>query len=179
MQEYRTDEAEFRLRVRSAFHEAGHAVAAELLLRGVEFVTIQEEIKIVGDTKYIYSGFSQPRNHERPLLTSLQALHTELVVAFAGPVAEYAVMTVNEQVNESKMYGQDDLQIAVGLCNSLKLTDTERTEALHKAMASSGDFVNNNSVAIEAVANALLRCVRLSGEEVSEIVRRCAKESIE
>jgi len=179
LQEYLNAEAELRSKVRSAFHEAGHAVASEVLLRGVEFVTIQEEIKVIGDKQYVFSGFNQPRNEGRRPLTSIEALHTELVVTFAGPLAEYSVMTADEQKNENWTYIEDDSRIAHGLCNRLELTAAERAEAMHRAMVSSADFVNNNSATIEVVAAALWRSTRLSGEEVSEIVRKCLKESSE
>lgn len=170
-QEQRKAEAQLRSMFRSAIHEAGHAVATEVLMGGVELVTIREELKVIDGKLYVSSGFSRPRSEGRPQLVNREALHTELVVAFAGLVAERGVMTEEETKDYNPLHHDSDTALAHGLCTHMKVFDADRHEIFDTALSACCDFVNANKHSIEAVAEALLERTRLSGEEVSAIVR--------
>lgn len=74
--ELRKRRAAFRRKV--AYHEAGHAVAAAVLKRRFEYVTIKPK----GNVR-AHMAYSLAKEHKRPTRRHVQA-----VVALAGPMAE-------------------------------------------------------------------------------------------
>jgi hypothetical protein len=133
--------------------------------------TIEEELKTIGGKQFITSGFNMPCRQVRLTLTR-ETLASELVVASAGPLAEYALMTPEER-EEHTLWMADDLRLSNCLLahEYLNLTAEEKAAAMQRMYVDASDFVNTHKHSIEAVAEALLERTRLSGEEVAAIVR--------
>jgi ATP-dependent Zn protease len=73
--------------MQAAMHEAGHALAYQLLLNGVEYAHVERKVVVHDDAPAFSSGFTQP--NERKL--SRETIELEAVCCLAGPAAEDSV----------------------------------------------------------------------------------------
>jgi ATP-dependent Zn protease len=150
----------------TAYHEAGHAVAAFFLgLRiGRKRVTvIPDKVKQTLGATHVLSQL-----RERPDVSVSTRTHVQIenraVVCMAGDIAE-------KKFRPGRHYGgQTDLKHAFNLLESISRSD-EITEArLNVAILEARSLVELRWREITAVANALVERKTLTAEQVSEVI---------
>jgi ATP-dependent Zn protease len=157
---------------KTAFHEAGHAVAAYLLRKKFRYVTIRPNEVFDGYVRHekprdpLEDGLGELRNkrssRERDILTSL-----------AGGVATFIVTGKHERTGS---YGdlQHALDLAEDICGSREECDAYihwlsiRCEGMLRSPA--------NRFALEALAGELLRQEKVSYRRAREIIKAAKKE---
>ena len=160
-------------RTRTAYHEAGHAVAAVLLGIGVSSITI------VPDVREMSSGMTEYRD-------TLDTTDTDRVdryaVAFlAGPVAE-ARFTPEPIDWEAKDDYIDAVGCVAGITDRMTLVwgdPTDLREAIERAGAEermrglvelAEGLVEKHWTQVETVAHALLEANTLEGDEAERLI---------
>jgi ATP-dependent Zn protease len=146
---------------RTAFHEAGHAVAAHVLRRKIEFVTIAKGEGRAGLARLSDIRPNQWTRRER-----------DIVVAFAGPFAEI------RKYGQAKAAGVDDdlqyIRSEIDLVARARnpIASAEDVERLRTELSQRGQaLVDSHWTEIEAVAFALLKYETLSGAVVKRLLR--------
>jgi hypothetical protein len=161
---------------RTAYHEAGHVVAAVLIGRGVEWVTIVPNMEVVamGETKY----------RDTLDTTDRDVVDRHAVVSFAGPLAEARV-----EVAPTEIEWEEDDDFAYAACFIAGITDPaaflvhcepgDLRAAIRKAgveermrglVKRAECLVEEHWSQIETVAHALIKTGRLEREEVERLV---------
>ncbi len=102
---------------RLAFHEAGHVVAALILGRHFDYVTIVDDGDVPAHTKFIDSPLQQDRSDP---ITRRYAIETEIIVTLAGVAVEALMWPSN-----SPQFGHRDLDSAEQLALDITDSDTE------------------------------------------------------
>ena len=147
----------------TAFHEAGHAVMAELCGRQVT------EVEIVGDPEHTGSvhslAFPPDPGEGDTSDADIEDIERRLKIILAGTVAE-AMVTGREEWDETS----EDLDAAVRL--AMRLVDD--CEGVLPLLADTKADVEHNLrarwPAVEAVAEALIARKSLTGTEVRKLL---------
>jgi hypothetical protein len=175
--EFETREA-MKEEAAACFHEAGHAVADELLGEGVEYVECyrkQDDTPVLTRTSGleaggILSGFTQPKR--RPF-NSLDDLERESIATWAGPIAE-ELFTGKQAVDGG------DMTKLIQYARHFKLSPDEAGALFRKTQSDACTLLNNVAVraAVKEIANLLYTSRRISGDEVRAIVDRNGREQM-
>lgn len=166
-----------RKRLRSAVHEAGHAIASLELRDGLlQSIDIFEKQEQRGDMLFIYSGYTDVG---RRTVDSADLLLNELTADFAGPLAEMTILTEEELANEDNMWAQGDTQHAQQLFDrfyvQLNIPSYKRDEMMEQACERARVLINENIDKLNAIAAALYEAEYLSGNAVRAI---CAEQAV-
>lgn len=181
--------------IKTAYHEAGHAVLQYKLLGASGFLTM------IGNDVLGFGGFSE--NVGMPYFTK-KGLEVDIMIKMAGRAAEIMLCKANGQDEEdainagASMGESSDLQRATSLAYkcfrelaydenitaipaSLPIPDSIQEEiwsnvrkCLHKCWDTTLNFVSRYWVEITALANNLLYMGELSAEEVKGTIDRKA-----
>lgn len=162
----------------ACFHEAGHAVADELLGEGVEYVEIhrkEDNTPVLSRTGElvaggISTGFTQPKR--RPL-NSLDDLEREFIATLAGPIAE-------EFFTGNRAEDDGDMTKLFQYARHFKLSQNDAVSLLRKTQSDARTLLNNIAVraAVKEIARLLGTSMRISGDEVRAIVDRNGREQM-
>jgi ATP-dependent Zn protease len=147
----------------TAYHEAGHAVMAQLC--GQQLT----EVEIVGDEEHTGSvrslRFVDEEGSSRDPAIPTAPVERRLLCTVAGMVAENLV-TGHRELDESC----EDLDAAVQLAMKV-VGDCERViPYLEVVREHTEDLLRRNWDAVEALADALVERRRMSGEEVRRLL---------
>lgn len=182
------DEAE-RLRLRIAYHEAGHAVIGLALKLPVAFATIKRRASAWGHVSYapthhgvgtVYARGNYRRSVDlsevdafgNPAMTRAHDLHADTVMTIAGGAAEAKYMKDGSTWRGHASTG--DMQI-IGY-NRRQLGKTARSIEEYAAECSA--LVEQHWPKIEAVAAKLLKEETLSGADLYYICWRIARNVV-
>lgn len=147
----------------TAFHEAGHAVAAHQL--GFDLT----EVHIIPDEDHQGMTKIGPRRSDDRWMfqNPLQGMADRLIRDFAGIVAE-----VKHTGRLQWRYGSNDFCNAFIMATTLLHTDDEAEAFLKYGWACTWSFLRRHDIwaAVCAVADALLECDRLSKDRVAGII---------
>ena len=150
----------------SAYHEAGHAVAASVL--GDSLVSVDIHRRRYGDG-YSFGYTNAPIRMRKGDIEQAKRL---IIQALAGPMAE---TMVNLHVEEDEV-DADDRQVAlliaaaaIGL-EEQEARSEEIRDLVRACVKPTADFLNSHRDAVEAVAGALLARRSLTAEDVARIV---------
>ncbi len=169
-----------KLRLRTAFHEAGHAVLACLLRQPFHYASIDPDGPFRGRVTLDISNIGardafieQPDGSfrpSRPTVSPERTLEKYTLIAAAGPVAEtmfQGLHVVTEGAWEHDLAFADDLALSV-------FGDDETAEAYVDLVAARVQHIIVKKPvfrAVRHVADELLECDRLSSRKVRAIVR--------
>jgi hypothetical protein len=157
---------------RHAIHEAGHAVAAVLLHRRIEYVALLPK----GDTAGIVQcGRDLDWTRSMPPGRRRRMVEREVIIAFAGVVAEQLVLSTSRHRGLNS-----DAAMIYDLLRELHLSQGKSVS--RQAIIAHGaaiceacrELLKPKAVqeAIQAVADALLVSHRLTGTQVRKLVRQ-------
>jgi hypothetical protein len=167
--------AEREERRETAWHEAGHVVAAALLGIQVGFASVEADAESLG--RWAGTGAEHPvldpaaaywSHTERQLIVDLAGLQAQRLMNPAAPARdgrtdERLARSVEEVIGELPE-GNTDWQKA-------RLWAKARRAVLAYAQVRAAEWVAAHRPVIEAVANALLDQGRLTGAEIEAIMR--------
>ena len=156
-------------RTATAFHEAGHAVAAFVLGRQVHKVTIEPGKSAFGTSRL---GVCQLGKGRRK--ASKDLLEEEVIILFAGMVAEARFTGRYCETGAS----QDLRQIQAILCQ--RATSEKHHEKLHRRMLDKTEHLigeQGHVLAIQWLAKELIEKNSLSGRAVKHFVNQAASQS--
>jgi ATP-dependent Zn protease len=147
----------------TAYHEAGHAVMAQLCGQQIT------EVEIVGDDNHAGSvrslRFAEEHGSNRDPAIPTAPVERRLLCTAAGMVAE-SMISGESAWNE----GCEDLDAAVGLAMQV-VGDCERVlPYLEIVREHTEGLLRSNWPAVELLAETLLRERRMSGEEVRRLL---------
>ena len=154
--------------VRTAYHEAGHAIASYVL--GVPFL----KVSIISYGDYLGMVEHDKEGHDRCLDSitngeidydneALNMVCNKLTVYFSGRVAEE--IYTGKQVEISG----DDYEMAVDILFHMGYTDMNEQFYVYHEKAI--NLIKNNWPSVEAVATALLENKELSRKDIDGILR--------
>lgn len=149
----------------TAYHEAGHAVAAVLLRRWLLKVSIRRKSGQIGLALCGRPPNLNPRRSSNRWRTH-RMIEREIVIAFAGPVAE------------SIARGQRRFRTAVADAATIENLLSRITSSRAELMARGGELgqaaiqlIRGNWPAVRRVAQALAQSGELTGAAVRRLVR--------
>lgn len=147
----------------TAYHEAGHAVMAQLCGQQVT------EVEIVGDTEHTGSvrslRFPEEHSTEQDPSIPTAPIERRLLCTVAGMVAE-AMVSGHRNWDE----GSEDLDTAVRLAMQV-VGDCERVLPFLQMVGDhTEDLLRGSWPAVEALAGALMDRRRMTGEEVRRLI---------
>ena len=152
---------------RTAYHEAGHAVACYFLHLPFKYVTIEPE----GDTLGHLKPFPSPKSFNPEIddeIKTLIRIEKNIITYYAGKAVEFILTK-----KSNKIVGSDDQNawdLACYYCGG-----PEETEAFLKWMwERTINWVQNPDFhwdAVEALAQELLKKSRLTSKEARQIIK--------
>lgn len=156
-------------RTATAFHEAGHAVAAAVLGRPIQKVTIAPANLQTGGLRLgaceIQKGRSKPTK---------DWLEDEVVIFFAGMVAESQFTNQYCQVGAAQ-----DIRVVRRLLSQSRATSERQLEKLERRLFEKTEyFFEDNAMllAVELVAAELLAKESISGRAVKHLVQQAEQK---
>lgn len=157
-----TIEADDPLRL-TAYHEAGHAVMAQLCGQQVTEVEIIGDSELTGSVQSLRFTEEHPSEHDPSIPTA--PIERRLLCTAAGMVAE-AMVSGHRNWNE----GCEDLDTAVRLAMQV-VGDCERVlPYLEMVGDHAEDLLRGSWSAVETLARALMENRRMAGEEVRRLI---------
>jgi hypothetical protein len=155
----------------TAYHEAGHAVAAAALRLGLSYVTVAE-----CEDSWGHCSHPTPRRVKELGFSyaSERWLRRQMVATYAGPVAQLRMMglrSVDEEGWVELSGATDDLARIVGLAEAISSDEGRQLRAVRAAHERADRVVARHWSAVHAVAAMLLERERVSGREVRCIVK--------
>ena len=145
--------------IATAFHEAGHAVIALVLGRPVQRVSIEPVQTRLGRCE-LQKGRFKP---------SQDALETEILILLGGPAAE-ARRTGRYNWNAAAQDLRD-----VRWLTSQRATNERQVEKLERRMLDKAEYLLERPgvwIAVERIADELLRCTTISGRAARHLFDR-------
>lgn len=150
-------------RLRSAFHEAGHAVGAVFCDKPLLFVTIDPDHPscVPGSTGYTACIGDQLL----PAYRSDAWHHANVFWSLTGPVTEFVAFpdSSREVASGDLPYAADSIRV---LADRLAVGAEQAHLWLHSYFAQAARFVELEAEKIEELAKALLACGTVSGDQV-------------
>ena len=147
----------------TAYHEAGHAVMAQLCGRQITEVEIVGDEDLTGSVQSLRFADEDPSEHDPAVPTA--PVERRLLCTAAGMVAE-SMVSGRRDWDEAC----EDLDLAVGLAMKV-VDDCERViPFLEIVREHTEDLLRRNWGAVEALADALIEHRSLSGEEVRQLL---------
>lgn len=151
-----------RLRL-TAYHEAGHAVMAQLCGQHITEVEIIGDEELSGSVQSLRFAEEQATEQDQSIPTA--PIERRLLCIVAGMVAE-ALISGQRTWDE----GAEDLDVAVRLAMQV-VGDCERVlPFLQVVQEHTEDLLRRNWPAVEALAGVLMERRRLTGEEVRRLL---------
>lgn len=148
----------------TAYHEAGHAVMAQLCGRRITEVEIVGDEDHTGSVRSLRFTGEHPSEHDPALPTA--PIERRLLCTAAGLVAE-SMVSGRRDWDE----GSEDLDLAVGLAMKV-VGDCERViPFLGIVREHTEDLLQRNWQAVEALAETLVKQRRMTGDEVRRLLR--------
>jgi hypothetical protein len=173
---------------KAAIHEAGHAVADELLRNGVEYVEIHTKKMVEEETFHegkryshgISTGYTASK--ARPL-NNLEDLEKECITTWAGPIAE-RLFTGKDFSGEdgdatylSRLLFSGVIEEGSG--KTVLLLPKDEATALLKKSAKLADVLMRASwPAVGEIAKSVVLHQRISGDEVKAIVDKHGRDKM-
>jgi hypothetical protein len=156
---------------KTAYHEAGHAVAAFYMKRAFRYVTIEPEEDSLGHImlKKFRDSFNPEIDSDRKIRKPLEKA---IITSFAGPIAEQ-IFSGRKNIIGAKSDLRDALDYACYLCGSL-----EETEAyVNWLWIKTKNMIRQPAkwCSVEGLAKELLDCHKIGYMKA----RRIIKESFE
>lgn len=142
-------------RLSTAYHEAGHCVAAELLGIGVVSVSIIPEPSASGHTVYT------AKRHD--------ALN-RMITAYSGPIAERYI----DPGADTRAWAADLGHAADALMELHRETREPVSRIAQRAVTSARGLVAKHRTAIQDVARLLMERRMITGQHVTAAVRKYA-----
>jgi ATP-dependent Zn protease len=147
----------------TAYHEAGHAVMAQLCGQQITEVEIVGDEELTGSVRSLRFSEEEASEHDPAIPTA--PIERRLLCTAAGVVAE-ALARGTDGWDE----GSEDLDAAVRLAMQV-VGDCERVlPFLELVQEHTRELLRSNWTAVELLAETLLRRHRLSGEEVRRLL---------
>lgn len=153
-----------------AYHEAGHAVAAHSLGGMIHRVSIVSTERYEGVCEFHLTRVFQSYS-AHPVINQLTC---QIVISLAGPAAQARFAPEScepEHPQDDHLNAREFMVPLAGLLGH-SLPDFTHYESLADRFVSAPE----NEVAIEALAEALCRCRRLSGTKAAGIIDEVWKE---
>ncbi len=160
-----------------AYHEAGHAVAAVVLKRGVRNVTIRPRNDYAGRLLQ-RTGVTETSSHK--------ALRKDLIITAAGPVAQARMSKCSTMRVLGGVRASGDREAIENMLNALgeftltqeyyaplgkEISVQDMTAGTRRAISEARSLLREHWPAVERVAKALLKHGRLTGTEVRALVQ--------
>ena len=159
---------------KTAYHEAGHAVAAFYMKRSFRYVTIEPEEDSLGHI--MYKKFRDSFNPEiDPDREIRKPLEKAIITAFAGPIAEQ-IFSGRKNIIGAKSDLRDALDYACYLCGSLEETEAYvnwlwiRTKNMIKQPA--------KWCSVEGLAEELLDCRKIGYMKARKIIKDSLQRAV-
>ena len=153
----------YSLLKRTAYHEAGHAVACYFLHFPFKYLTIEPEEDSLGHVKRFPHPKSFHPDYEGDTKT-LNRIEKNIIFCYAGSAAEFIL------TGKLKIGGESDAQNARDLADHY-CGGPEETEAFLKWMwERTINWVHFYWDAVEALAQELLKKRRLTSKEAEQII---------
>jgi hypothetical protein len=171
-----------RYRVEAAYHEAGHVVVRIVLglaVRRVYILPVDRIAMVQPGELYGRAVHAKPFRvdltrrfgHSRSRLNTRLRIEAEIMVAYAGPLAETRASGRRRREGSC-----GDREAAVSTLRFMRLCDSEREERAYLVWlrARTENLLADRVtwLAIEMVAGELLRCGQLTGKRLAELVSR-------
>lgn len=151
---------------RTAYHEAGHAVAALMVGRKFEYVTIEPEEDSLGHVLYeaYMEDFHPDWQDDEVIRPESEKI---IITNLSGYAAEIIFCGEDSDPDGSASDLNTVMELAYYLCGSNEQIEAYVNGLLSKAK----DILDNQSVVVERLTERLLQHKRLSYKEVRSIVR--------
>ena len=156
----------------TAYHEAGHTVAAVLLNEDFDYVTIESMDDSLGHIKYI-NNWTRVINLVQGISTEIleyieidQIVRNRFIVSLSGYTAELKFGIANNEGAESDF----NMVRQVALSHA----GTDASEYIDHCLEESTKLIGENWSKVEAVANNLLHYTQISRADVL----KCISEAI-
>jgi ATP-dependent Zn protease len=152
--------------ISTAYHEAGHAVAAFFLHLSIG----RKGVTIIPDSDTLGAAYVQQQLRENPEFSTSPRTHVR--------IEDYAVMCLAGDAAHKKFHprrrfgGQGDLSNAADLLSYISGSKEVVQARMNVAIRCARDLVNCRWKEITAVATDLLEKKTLTGREVKEIIVR-------
>jgi ATP-dependent Zn protease len=154
------------LRIRTAFHEAGHVVASLALGRKVRSATIVPEAGRLGTVRTSRLRRLDPKASDRRMRMTIER---EAIILLAGSVAE-------QLAGAGPHGGRGDRRDALLLVGFLSGSEAEERAYVRWLRERAKTLLCVHWKAVRAVARALLESERLDGAEVRAVAHRADPE---
>jgi hypothetical protein len=150
-----------------AYHEAGHAVAADAFNIPIKFVTIVPELESFGRVEFRHP-VRLPEPSRRVSTERRARLEAYAICALVGPVTQRIVRGRFDHVGSKADYG-----IALKIAKRLNTSDRDANAHFTSLYAKARQFVydETNADCIDEIAHELLVHRVLSGRDVNNICR--------
>jgi len=163
----------------TAYHEAGHAVAAFMLRRGISYVTIEADKDSLGSCKHP-RGIREFSTLDVAAIVDLRLrakVEREIMILFAGDIAERQFRHRRRQVRGSWA----DYGYAVDLADYVTTGDNELELYLDWLYGRTENLITRIDVwpAIEALATALLEDKRIGQRRARRIIQAARKAAMQ
>jgi hypothetical protein len=172
--------------VAAAIHEAGHAVADELIREGVEYVEIHDNKMVEEETFHEGKRYSHgistghTASKARPM-NNQEDLEKECITTWAGPIAE-RLFTGKDFDGEDGDATYLSRLLFSGIIEEvsgkivLLLPKDEATALLNKSAKLADALIRASWPAVTEIAQAIVVNQRISGDEVKQIVDKHGRE---
>jgi ATP-dependent Zn protease len=172
----RRKRAEVELRA-TAYHEAGHAVAAIHQRIPLHGVTIKPEGDSLGRTTH--ANLLKNRHIDWDASAANERrMERQVAMSLAGPAAEQRFRSRHRLRKFNSEQSRDDYDEAIGLIDRFTGSNNQTQRRLDEFQAHASAFVRDHWNEIRAVAEALLHRTRLSSQAIRRVIRdqqRCIR----
>ncbi len=169
------------MRMRVAYHEAGHAVVNELINPGSVVLVAIHDSFMKGVTKIKSEVYGSKRDYDRCLYTYVAGkVATELKFPGYDCGAQEDMQNLGDLVSHiSSGLGASDVMDVIGLTiphsseNKQFLTDMNKIKIARDAYKNTMIILANNMAFFETVAQALMEHKYITRKEIAEIKAKC------
>lgn len=150
----------------TAYHEAGHAVAAWRLGRRFGRVTIKPDLLTLGQCRILKDPRFTLQDHREPAFWKL--VEDRIVISLAGPIAE-----AKFRGRPNRAAAEGDMQIVEKLLWNRTMDASQHKRCLAWLKVVAGELLDDcwNWAMVEVLAKNLLVRQTLSGREVVALLR--------